>query len=95
MRRAGGCYNLAPVVRRVDNVIRWINAYQVDKIGTLSNHNYERANFIRWIKLSTLRTNGPEGHINKGISFQDGTGTGRVETELRCHNPRGMSDRVR
>ena len=84
MRRAGRCYNLAPVVRRVDNVIRWINAYQVDKIGTLSNQNNERANFIRWIKLSTLRTNGPRRAYKQGyfISGWDWDGEGRDGVEV-------------
>ena len=51
--------NQGPVVRRVDNFIQWINPYPADKMGALSNQNKERANFIRWIKLFTLRITGP------------------------------------
>ena len=50
---------LGPVVQRVDNFIQQINPYPVDKIGAFLILIGQRANFIRWIKLSTLRTTGP------------------------------------
>ena len=41
-------------VRRMDSFIQRINPYQVDKICSLSNQNWERATFIRWIGIYPL-----------------------------------------
>ena len=51
--------DLGPVVRRVDNFIQQVNPYLVVKIGAFLILIGQRTNFIRWIKLSTLRTSVP------------------------------------
>ena len=57
---------MGPIVRKVDNFSQRINTYPTDTTGEFLIL-IERANFIRWIKLSTSSTNGKRPKLQAKI----------------------------